>query len=85
MKKESYLIEGMSCSGCQRAVQKAVANVEGVASADVSLEAASITLEYDPHKTTIDAIKTVIGRIGYKLADQLPADGQRQGNDEAVS
>lgn len=29
VKKEVYLVEGMSCSGCDRTIQKVVTNPEG--------------------------------------------------------
>jgi mercuric ion transport protein len=84
-KKESYLVEGMTCSGCERTVSKVVGNVEGVASAKADLNSSTVTVEYDPSKVTIDKIKEAINRVGYKFVGQRPTDGQREGSDEAIA
>ena len=85
MKKEAYLVEGMTCSGCERTVSKAVSNLEGVTSSKADLRSSSLTIEYDPSKVTIDMIKDAVNRIGYKFVGERPAHGQREGRDDAVS
>ena len=84
-KKESYLVEGMTCSGCERTVSKVVGNIEGVSSSSADLESATVTVEYDPSKVSIDRIKNAINSVGYKFVVARPANGQREGSDEAVS
>lgn len=84
-KKETYLVEGMTCQGCERTVQKVVANIEGVKSSKADLGAASVSVEYDPSKVTIDHIKSAIHKAGYKFMGERPSLGQREGTDEAIS
>ena len=84
-KKESYLVEGMTCSSCERTVSKAVSNLEGVTSSKADLGSSSLTIEYDPSKVTIDMIKDAVNRIGYKFVGERPNDGQREGSDEAIA
>jgi copper ion binding protein len=84
-KKESYLVEGMTCSGCERTVSKVVGNIEGVSSSKAELSCSTVTVEYDPSKVTIDKIKEALNRVGYKLVGERPVNGQREGSDEAVS
>jgi P-type Cu+ transporter len=84
-KKEAYLIEGMSCSGCERAIQRVVSNLEGVAHAKADLASTSLALEYDPGRINIDSIKSAVGKLGYKIVGERPAEGQREGSDEGIT
>lgn len=84
-KKEAYLVEGMTCSGCERTVSKVVGNIEGVSSSKADLSSSTVTVEYDPSKVTIDKIKEAVNRVGYKFVGERPAHGQREGSDEAIS
>ena len=85
MKKEAYLVEGMTCSGCERTVSKVVSNIEGVASAKADLGSSTVSVEYDPSKVTIDKIKEAVNKVGYKLVGERPVNGQREGSDEGIS
>ena len=84
-KKESYLVEGMTCSGCERTVSKVVGNIEGVTSSKAELSSSTVTVEYDPSKVSIDKIKEAVNRVGYKFVGERPSHGQREGSDEAIS
>lgn len=84
-KKESYLVEGMTCSGCERTVSKVVGNIEGVTSSKAELSSSTVTVEYDPSKVTVDKIKEAVNRVGYKFVGERPTNGQHEGSDEAVS
>jgi copper ion binding protein len=85
IKKESYLVEGMTCSGCERTVSKVVGNIEGVTSSKAELSSSTVTVEYDPSKVTIDKIKEAVNRVGYKFAGDRPLNGQRERSDEAIA
>jgi copper chaperone CopZ len=85
MKKEVYLVEGMTCSGCERTVSKVVSNIQGVANAKADLNSSTVSVEYDPSKVTIDKVKEAINKVGYKFVGERPANGQREGSDEAIS
>jgi copper chaperone CopZ len=84
-KKESYLVQGMTCSGCERTVSRVVGNLEGVKTAKADLTSATVSIEYDPGKVTIDQIKNAINGVGYKFVGERPAHGQREGSDEGIS
>lgn len=85
LKKESYLVEGMTCSGCERAIQRIVSNLEGVNDAKADHASSTVSLEYDPSKVSIDDIRSAVNRIGYKFVGERPAYGQKEGRDDAVS
>lgn len=83
-KKESYLVEGMTCSGCERTIQKVVGNIEGVKSSKADLKSSTVSVEYDPEKVSIDKIRSAVNGVGYKFVGERPAYGQREGSDEAI-
>ena len=85
IRKESYLVEGMSCAGCERAIQKAVGNLQGVQNVKADLASSSVSFEYDSSSVTIDEIKATVNKLGYRIAGERPAYGQKDGRDDAVS
>jgi copper ion binding protein len=85
IKKESYLVEGMTCAGCERTVQKVVGNLEGVRSSKADLQSSTVSVEYDPEKVTIDKIKDAVNGVGYKFVGERPPHGQRESGDEGIA
>jgi copper chaperone CopZ len=85
IKKESYLVEGMTCSGCERAIQRVVTNLKGVSTAKADLATSTVSVEYDPGQVTVDKIKSAVSTLGYKIVGERPPSGQREGSDEGVS
>ena len=65
--KQSLTVEGMSCNHCKNAVEKAVKALPGVVSAEVSLEAKSLTVEFDETKTSVEAIKKAVEDEDYTV------------------
>lgn len=66
-KKKSYQLDGMSCAGCEKTIQKVVANIEGVTHSEAHLADSTITVEYDPDKVSVDRIKTAVQTLGYRI------------------
>ena len=85
VKKSSYLVEGMTCSGCERTVQKVVTNLEGVESANADFTTSTVSVEYDPTKVGIDEIQSAIKNVGYKFVGERPSAGQKEGRDDSVA
>ena len=83
--KAAYLVEGMTCSGCERTVQRVIANLEGVESAEADLRTSTVSVVYDPEKVKVDQIKSAVSKVGYKFVGERPVAGQREGRDDAVS
>jgi copper chaperone len=61
-------VEGMSCSHCKMTVEKAAGSLPGVAGAQVSLQAGSLTVEYDEKKVNLAKIKEAVREAGYEVA-----------------
>ena len=62
-KEESYIVEGMTCSGCERTIQRVVGNIEGVKSSKADLESSTVSVEYDPEKVSIDKISSAVNGV----------------------
>lgn len=58
-------VEGMSCSHCEMAVQKAAESVQGVSSAKASAKKGIVKIKADTVDVT-DAVKAAIAEAGFK-------------------
>ncbi len=58
-------VEGMNCKFCPITIRKALEKVDGVVSAEVSLEAGEATVVYDDSKTTPTDLANVVTESGY--------------------
>ena len=65
MKKEKYLITGMSCSACSSRVEKVTSHLEGMQKASVNLLTNSMQVEYDEAKLTASQICQAVSDAGY--------------------
>jgi Cu+-exporting ATPase len=62
----------MHCASCVSRVERAVADVKGIASAQVSLTTGDATIEYDPEQAKLEEVVNAVERSGYSA--NLPAD-----------
>ncbi len=67
MKQSILNVEGMSCSHCVNAVQKAVGALEGVSSVVADLEAGKVTVEFDESVMDVGRIQAEIEDQGYDV------------------
>lgn len=65
MKKEKYLITGMSCSACSNRVEKAVKGLDGMDQVTVNLLTNSMQVSYDDKKVSSSDIVTAVTDAGY--------------------
>ncbi len=71
-------IGGMTCASCQGHVERALRELPGVESADVSLLANRATVRYDPTATTKAAMQQAVEEAGYECP--LPATSSDMGH-----
>ena len=71
--KQKFNVTGMTCSACSAHVDKAVRKVPGVSEVNVNLLSNSMTVEYDPDKTSPQAIEAAVAEAGYGASCPLPA------------
>ena len=65
MKKEKYIVTGMTCSACSSRVEKAVSKLEGIGKASVNLLTNSMQVEYDETKLNEEKIVQAVVDAGY--------------------
>ena len=58
-------VDGMSCGGCVKNVTNALAALDGVQKAEVSLEKANATVEFDPAKLQRSDLLQVVEDAGF--------------------
>ena len=64
-------VRGMDCAGCARTVRQAIADVQGVRSADVLLATEKAVVELDPDApASFDEIRRAVERAGYAVPDE---------------
>ncbi|MBC2070422.1 heavy-metal-associated domain-containing protein [Listeria seeligeri] len=68
MEKLTLKIEGMTCGHCKARVTKALAEVDGVTDAKVSLEEGTATVEFETGKVTEDSLIDAVEDAGYEVA-----------------
>ena len=61
-------VNGMTCGGCVRSVKNVLESIQGVNSAEVSLEKAQATVTYDPAKADVNAMREAVTDAGYQVA-----------------
>ncbi|MFQ5712209.1 MAG: heavy metal translocating P-type ATPase [Candidatus Geothermarchaeales archaeon] len=67
-KKKAFLkIGGMSCASCAQTIEKALSNLDGVASAVVNFAAEKATVEYDPKRIDRKSLEKTIFDVGYRV------------------
>lgn len=66
----SFDVEGMTCTGCEDAVKRAVGALDGIAGVEASHETGKTTVHFD--RTIVDgqALKATIESAGYRVASR---------------
>ena len=68
MKKQNFVITGMTCSACSSRVEKCVSAIDGTSDVSVNLLTNSMRLSYDENLTSEDDIIQTVIRAGYGAA-----------------
>ncbi|NOQ27062.1 MAG: hypothetical protein GQ564_17000 [Bacteroidales bacterium] len=62
-------IKGMTCTGCENAIQNAINEFEGVYSSKADFEKGIAILEFDSTKVDMANVKLAINDLGYVAAE----------------
>ena len=62
-------VTGMTCGGCENAVKRALARLDGVSDVSASHAQQQVGVTYDAGRVTPDQIKSKIAALGYAVAD----------------
>ena len=84
MKKEKYIVTGMTCSACSSRVEKAVSKLEGIEKASVNLLTNSMQVEYDETKLNEEKIVQAVVDAGYGAERVATGRSGKTKNDSIV-
>lgn len=65
--KRIYPVTGMSCAACAARVGKVLEETPGVRMAAVNFAAATVTVAFDPDKTSPDQLQNIVAKAGYGI------------------
>ncbi|MBI2565282.1 heavy-metal-associated domain-containing protein [Candidatus Woesearchaeota archaeon] len=65
--KLNLKVHGMHCSSCEVLIKDALNELQSVSNVKVSAAKGELFLEFDEKQTSLDAIKKVIQKEGYKV------------------
>lgn len=65
--RQTFDVEGMSCTGCEETVTSALANVEGVRRVEADHERNEVEVVYDEGSTSAGELTDSIHQAGYDV------------------
>jgi len=68
MEKIKLSVEGMTCGGCVKSIQNALNSRDGISQSNADLDAATVTVDFDPAKIQEAAIRGAIEDAGFDVA-----------------
>ncbi|MBL8566252.1 MAG: copper-translocating P-type ATPase [Hyphomicrobiaceae bacterium] len=79
-------IANMHCSSCVLRIELELKMMPGVVKAEASTLTNAVDIEYQPERTSMDALKAAIGRAGYRVSEpKHAADAEPLSAEEAAS
>lgn len=66
MSRVRIQVEGMHCTGCERAVSTALARMEGVRDAKADFQEGLVHVSFDPDKVPEETLRERIAEAGYQ-------------------
>ena len=67
MEKIVIPVEGMTCGGCVKSVERALGNQSGVMGSKASLESKNVTVDFDAAAISRDQIEQAIRKAGFTV------------------
>lgn len=72
LQSQAFRIEGMTCASCVAHVSRAVQKLTGIQSVEVNLARGRAVVNYDPTRSSSDAISQAIVEAGYEAQSEDP-------------
>ncbi len=66
MKKITLNVKGMHCPSCEVLVKDSLEELEGIGRAKADSKSGIVEVDFDESKTSINKIKSIINKEGYK-------------------
>lgn len=71
MENKVFLISGMTCAACAKAVERAAKKLDGVLEANVNIATDKLSVTIDNTKVDAQAIEKAIDKAGYNAAEEM--------------
>jgi copper chaperone CopZ len=68
MEELELRVNGMTCTACERRIERALAQVDGVMRSAADHRAARVKIVFDPARTSAQTVQTRIKQAGYEVA-----------------
>ncbi|WP_112179160.1 MULTISPECIES: copper chaperone CopZ [Paraliobacillus] len=68
MKHITLEVKGMTCNHCEKAVNGALVELDGIDKVEVNLETGKVDVSYDASKVDQDKMKEAVEEQGYDVA-----------------
>ena len=68
MEQVELRVRGMSCTGCEQTIQRALARLDGVVRSVADHRAEQVRVVFDPRLTSEQAVRSCIERAGYEVS-----------------
>lgn len=78
MNKESFKIEGMTCSACANRVERTVKKLNGVNNSTVNFATETLTVEFNEAELSNENIEEAVVKAGYKLVKEDKEENNRE-------
>ena len=66
----TFVVSGMDCANCKKKMDAKLPFEKGVKDYKSDLKARTVWFKYDPSKTTPEALKAAVDKIGFKAEEQ---------------
>jgi Cu+-exporting ATPase len=69
MEKREFLVTGMTCAACSRAVERTTKKLDGVIETNVNLATEKLNISFDNEKISAEEIKKAVIKAGYGIKE----------------
>jgi Cu+-exporting ATPase len=67
MEQLELRVNGMTCMACERRIERALAQVDGVVRSEADHRAARVKVVFDPARTSAETVQARIKQAGYEV------------------
>ena len=68
--KETFYVQGMSCTGCETIVEKVLHKLDGVLLVQANFTGNQVTVTYDPAKVNLEKMNAAVKAAGYTMGKE---------------
>jgi sulfite exporter TauE/SafE/plastocyanin domain-containing protein/copper chaperone CopZ len=66
-RRETFYVDGMTCSACEARISRSLLAIEGVSGAEARVQGGRVEVEFDDSLTGLEALKAEVEKAGYAV------------------